>query len=169
MTEWLAVKYVIVVFALSLISAAQSSHKISDGFARSALKAVAAIEGDGSLPELRDDEVYGSRHTLDAINEADSQAQSKSESSIVDMLTRLYSEKLINNVQRQQIELNHQLEDRESVGEIARKMKLDDAMAHDPELKAIRSRESGCFSTLITSLRSRLAVFPKACASIIKQ
>lgn len=146
----------------------QSPKHLSDAFAKSGLRALKAIEGDGSMVEIREGEAYGNRHTLDAINEADSDAKTKAESALVTVLNRLYLEKLVNNSQRDMRETTITLEDHTN-NEIIKKINVSEALSRDPEMKRIRAKEQACFTVLEESFRARSTVIPKTCDSIAIQ
>ncbi|MGZ7077708.1 MAG: hypothetical protein ACXVJL_17050 [Candidatus Angelobacter sp.] len=86
------------------------SLRLSDAYAKSAFVALKAIEGDGSLPEMRNGDAYGDRHTLDKINAADAEARSKAENNVTNALNTLYTDKLINNAKRDMQETSHAIE-----------------------------------------------------------
>jgi hypothetical protein len=139
--------------------------RISDAYAKAALVALKAIEGDGSSPEVRQGDVYANRRTLDKINAADAEAISPAESNLTDALNKLYEDKLINNAERNIRESIHEIDDK-SGNELSRKMHVNQAMSTDPEIMDITKGENVCFSQFEASLRSRSTMIPQACESI---
>jgi len=139
--------------------------QLTDTYAKAALLALRAIEGDGTEPEIIKGEVYINRHTSDAINAADIEATTEQEKSVTALLNRVYSKKLTNNLCRGILQIKHEgkfltlTKDR-------RALAAQESMAKDPIAVQMKERENACFGALDTMLRARKYERCQACDKI---
>jgi hypothetical protein len=139
--------------------------KLGDDFSKAALRALKAIQGDASTPDLRAGNLYVDRQTQEAIDNADVEARTSGERAIVELLNSLYVEHLILNLTEQNVALKYEI-DSDAVGRDNRKLDASDKTAGDPEVQRRAKRESACASALDGILRARAFAAPAACAHL---
>ena len=158
---------VMVYLCLSSTALAQTPApvKVSDAYAKAALLAMKAIRSDGSTPEIRNGQEFANRKTLEAIDSADVEATTDPEKAVTKTLSKLYSDKLTNNLNRKIIALRLStalMDARKPHDDLA----ISEAMSKEPEFLEMSKRETACFVALDSSLRARSAAAPAECSSI---
>ena len=121
-----------------------SKDNLSDSFAKTALRALTAIQRDASTPD------YGKgAKVLDnnAVDNADAQARNVNEKAVVALLRTFYFARLTNNMRRDRIE----------------RLRESEKIEGDPTLQTINQWENECVNVLDAMLTARVFQSTEAC------
>jgi FKBP-type peptidyl-prolyl cis-trans isomerase len=147
-------------------STQQTTGKLSDTFARAAFRALRAISGDVTVPELHDGQLLANRTTLSLIDEADAEARNASEQDVVLTLKHFHLMRLQHNQRRRILQSKHELEVMSQYSEYERETKAAELTSQDPTVKAMDFGETNCSNKIENALRRRRSVtHPSECTS----
>jgi len=140
------------------IPSTMSSQHLSNTFVTASLKALRAIEGSLDTPSFTDGQLSVPRATQDSIDNADAEARTDGERTLIVLFNRLFLHKLVNNANRQVIVLKGYEPQSE-----AEARKEADA---NPIIMKMDARQSACTNALDVILRSQtFMTTPEECSS----
>ena len=128
---------------------AAPKQNLSDDFAKASLRALRAIEGELGEPSFENGSMSVPRNTYERISDADVEARTDEEKSIVKTLNNFFVNRVMNNLRRRVIGLSVPVYNAESAH------KRDNLMATDPEVLEMNSREAACSRAVDDILRKR--------------
>jgi len=172
-------RYLYIFFALSLCcgcarSPEASSPKLSDAYAKAAMLALRAIDGDDAAPTLRDGKLYTSRRTAEAIEAADVQGVTPTERATTSELHVIYDHRLALNQLRETKRVRYEwacARDFQCASKGSERVEAyaSQKIGSDAELAAAAADERPCLAAFDENLRARLAVLPPPCKAILGQ
>jgi hypothetical protein len=167
--------------AKSVKPAAQPAGKktvevINDAFAKAALRALKAVQGDATTPEVtQGGDILFSKQVVDAIDAADSEARTSAETALSSALSALHIQRSTNNITLAAAEEGAKASHRyESSGDLAREMETRDMLRKDRHIAELKNspaflNANACAAGLETLFRARKSgPIPSECSASSK-
>lgn len=153
-------------------SIAAKVEPINDAFAKASLRALMAIQGDATLPDVKQGgEILFSKKVVDAIDEADSEARTDAETRLSGILRALHIRHSTNNMElAAKEELAKATYHYTSTSDLGRQMETLTMLQKDPTIAALKSspkfqNEEECAAGLERLFRARKSgPIPEPCA-----
>ncbi len=134
------------------------SENLSDAFAKAGLKALHGIEGTLAKPSLDNGSITVPRQIQELIDNADAEARTEEERTVVKALSKFFLGRLSDNLQREIIMLKFGTYSEE------RRIQAEKSLEKDPENIEMNAGEAACSAALNVILRNRhFDAFPEAC------
>ena len=154
-------------------SIAAKAEPINDAFAKASLRALMAIQGDATLPDVtQGGEILFSKKVVDAIDEADSEARTDAETRLSGILRALHIRHSTNNMElAAKEELAKATYHYTSTSDLGRQMETLTMLQKDPTIAALKSspkfqNEEECATGLERLFRARKSgPIPEPCAA----
>lgn len=145
----------------------KSTPKLSDNYAKAALFALKAIEGEaGTVTQGDDGSMMVPKHTSELIAQADVEAVTADEQNVTKTLNSIFIDKLVNNTRRKTIQLLYQTAAYGQQNSGLALQQVPDQVAKDSKVIEMDKREDACFVPLESMLRSRSVDIPTECSSL---
>jgi hypothetical protein len=149
---------------------------INDAFAKAALRALRAIQGDATTPEVtQGGDILFSKQVVDAVDAADSEARTSAETALSSALSALHVQHATNNITLAAAEEGAKASHNyESTGDLAREMETRDMLRKDPRIAELKSspafeNANVCAAGLETLFRARKSgPIPSECSASSK-
>lgn len=154
-------------------SIAAKVEPINDAFAKASLRALMAIQGDATLPDVtQGGDILFSKKVVDAIDEADSEARTNAETRLSGILRALHIRRSTNNMElAAKEELAKATYHYTSTSDLGRQMETLTMLQKDPTIAALKSspkfhNEEECAAGLERLFRARESgLIPESCAA----
>lgn len=138
---------------------AAPAQNLSDDFAKAALRALNAINGEPGVPSAEGGHISVPRATQQSIDDADAEGRTVENDAVISLLNKLFLLKLVTNQQRAIIMLNGY--DPQSIAKASAEADAD------PYIRDNSMRLGACSSALDSILRQRnLAAVPNECSNL---